>query len=324
MSILFSPITVGSVTFRNRVVMPPMVTGKGGADAAVTEAIIEHYRARAAAGTGTIVVEATSVDAHGQVWRGGLGAFSDEHLPGLARLAAAIRSEGAAASIQLVHGGPQASVELSGERVGPSQVAPPNGGSIPRALTGEQIAAIQEKFAEAARRVIEAGFQMAEIHGAHNYLLDTFLSAQFNVRRDEYGGTIENRVRMLVETCQRTRALLGDRGLLCCRISLFNKAPEDFTREEFRTLVQGLAEAGVEVLHLSTDGALNGSFGTTKPLGAWAKEFAAVPVIVAGGLGDPKEAERAVAQGAADFVAVGSAMMEDPAWTEKARQALSS
>src|SRR5574340_455110 len=322
MSALFSPITVKGVVFANRVVMPPMVTGKGNPDATVSEALIEHYRARAAAGTGAIIVEATAVDASGQVWRGGLGAFSEEQVAGLARLAEAIRAEGAGAGIQWVHGGPQASVEISGGRVGPSAVAPPDGGSLPRALAGEEIAALEEAFAQAVRRVVEAGFHFAEIHGAHNYLLDAFLSAQFNVRRDEYGGPLENRMRMLVETCQRARKAVGDRGLLCGRISLFNKAPEEFTAEEFATLVRGLAETGLDLLHLSTDGALKGAFGTSKPLGKWAKGLVALPVIVAGGLGDPKEAERAIATGAADFAAIGSAMMEDAEWARHARAAL--
>ncbi len=322
MAALFSPITVRETVFRNRVVMAPMVTGLGGEEGTVTEAVVDHYRARAAAGTGTIIVEATAVAARGRVWRGGLGAFSEEQVPGLARLAAAIREEGAVAAIQLVHGGPQTSVELSGERFGPSAVAPPNGGGLPRALTVEQILEIEEQFAQAARRVVEAGFQMAEIHGAHNYLLDSFLSAQFNVRRDEYGGDLEARMRVLVETGRRTRSALPAGALLGCRISIFNKAPEEFTREEFRLLVRGLAEAGIDVLHLSTDGALKGHFGSHRALGAWAKEFAALPVMVAGGLGDPQEAERAVAGGAADFAAVGSAMMEEAEWTRRAEEAL--
>jgi len=322
MSMLFSRITVKGLTFRNRVVMPPMVTGKADAQGCVTEALIEHYQARAAAGTGTIIVEATAVDAGGQVWRGGLGAFSDDHLPGLTRLASAIKAEGAVAAIQLVHGGPQSSVEVAGQRVGPSAVAPPDGGRVPRALTGEEITAIEEQFARAARRAAEAGFEVAELHGAHNFLLDSFLSSRFNVRRDEYGGRVENRMRMLVETCRRTRQLLPAGALLCARVSMFNKPPESFTADDFRTLARALAEAGLDLLHLSTDGAFKPCFGTSKPLGRWAKESVELPVIVAGGLGDPKEAERAIATGLADFAAVGSALMEDAEWTRHAREAL--
>ena len=161
MSSLFSPITIGRVKLRNRIVMPPMVRGfpsmpRKVADTAgrVTEAVVEHYRRRAGAGTGMIIVEATAVDADGRAWHQGLRAFADEHIPDLARLASAIRAEGAAASIQLVHGGPQGSPSVTGcETVGPSAVAPSRGKPVPRALTVEEIHTIQQRFADAATRV---------------------------------------------------------------------------------------------------------------------------------------------------------------------------
>ncbi len=322
MSVLFSPIEVKGVRFKNRVVMPPMVTLKADEDGCVPDVVVEHYAARARAGTGLIIVEATAVES-GAVWKGGLAAFADEHAPGLAGLAERIHAEGATAAIQLVHGGPQASVEVTaGKRVGPSAVTPPDDGPIPRALTVAEIQTIEESFVEAAELAIEAGFDGVELHGAHDYLLDSFLSARQNVRTDEYGGSIRGRTRMLVETCERTRARIGDRGLVWCRISIFNKPREEFTRDDLAELVTALEATGIDMLHVSTDGTFREYFDSSKTIGQLVKGLCELPVIVAGGLGAPKEAERAVAEGHCDFAAIGNAMYEEAGWTEQARAAL--
>jgi len=323
MSALLSPLTLKHITLRNRIVMPPMVTGKADAEGRVTAALLDHYAARARAGVALIIVEATAVDQRGRVWETGLGAFSPSHDDGLSRLAEAIHREGAVAGIQLVHGGPQSSPALcGGERLGPSAVAPPSGGPVPRALTPEEVKAIQSRFAEAAARAAAAGFDLIDLHGAHNFLLDTFLSAVYNTRTDAYGGPLPNRLRMLVETCRAAIANLPDRTLLACRISLFNKAPGEATLDSFRQVLASLEQAGLDLLDISTDGALKTALGSGETIGRLAKQFSRLPIIVAGGLGDPALAERAVAEGHTDLAAVGSAMMEDPAWAQRARQAL--
>jgi 2,4-dienoyl-CoA reductase-like NADH-dependent reductase (Old Yellow Enzyme family) len=321
MSALFSPFQLGSLRLRNRVVMPPMVSGQSDLSGAVSGAIVEHYRLRARAGTGTIIVEATNVDEAGRPWSKGIGAWEDGQVAGLTALAQAIHEQGAMAAIQLVHGGPQASSEIPGVSVvGPSTVPHSAEARPPRALTVEQIVRIEERFADAAARCAHAGFDAVEAHGAHGYLLDSFLSAHSNRRTDEYGGTIAGRMRMLLETCRKMKDRIGDRALIC-RISLFNK-PEGFGLDEYRELLRGLESAGIDILHVSTDGAFKPFFGSEKSLGQWTKEISAVPVIVAGGLGAPADAGRAVAEGHCDLAAIGSAMYEDPEWTAKARRAL--
>ena len=208
---LFSPMTIRQAAFRNRIVMPPMVRmipsmprEVARTRGRVTEEVLEHYRRRAAAGTGMIIVEATAVDPGGCMWEDGLNVYADEHVPDLARLAACIRAEGAVANIQLVHGGPQASPDVTGcETVGPSPVAPSSGKSVPRELTLEGIEAIEQQFEDAAVRVGKAGFDAVEIHGAHGFLPDSFLSRRRNQRSDVYGRTLAGRPRFLVETCGR-------------------------------------------------------------------------------------------------------------------------
>lgn len=323
MSLLFSPLNVKGFTFRNRVVMPPMVAGLGDAEGRVTDAVLEHYAARARAGTGLIIVEATAVDAGGRCWAGGLGAYDDEHLEGLRRLAERIHGEGALASIQLVHGGPQASPEVMGrETVGPSAVKPSDDASVPRALTVDEILAIEQRFEDAAARVLQAGFDGVEVHGAHGYLLDSFLSSRRNQRTDAYGGSLAGRARMMVETCARVRRRIGERALLDCRVSFFNKRDEGFTAAGLAELVALLEQTGVDILHVSTDGAFRGYFGTEKTIGHWVKESTRLPIIVAGGLGNPPDAERALVEGHADLAAIGKPMFDDADWTARARVAL--
>jgi 2,4-dienoyl-CoA reductase-like NADH-dependent reductase (Old Yellow Enzyme family) len=205
--------------------------------------------------------------------------------------------------------------------VGPS--APDSGDAAqPRALSVEEIHAIEQRFAEAAARAIAAGFDAVEVHGAHGFLLDSFLMKKRNRRTDAYGGSIAGRMRMLVETCQRIRSAIPDRALLTCRVSIFNKRDEGFAREDFEQLLHGLARAGIDLLHISTDGAFKGYFATRRSIGRWARSICNLPIIVAGGLGNAADAERAVAGGHCDFAAIGRAMFDDPQWTAKARQAL--
>jgi len=323
MSALFTPATVKLVAFRNRIVMPPMVNKSGDSEGRITDAALHYYRERAAAGTAMIIVEATAVEEKGRCWKTGLGAYSDRQVSSLERLSRSIRAEGCVAAIQLVHGGPQGSPELAGgETVGPSAISPSPGAVVPRALTIEEIQTIEARFAEAARRAVQAGFEAVEVHGAHGFLLDSFLSSHRNRRTDAYGGRLRNRARMLVETCAQVRDGIGDQALLLCRISIFNKRDEGFTPGDLEELIQALEGAGVDILHISTDGAFAGYFGTDKSIGKWAREFTRLPIIVAGGLGDPAEAERALAEGHCDFAAVGSAMLRNPEWTRHAAQAL--
>ncbi len=330
MSLLFSPLSVSDVQFRNRIVMPPMVRGIPSMDAAVvgtdgrvSQPVLEHYRRRAAAGTGMIIVEATAVDPEGRAWTQGLNAWSDEHLPGLSALADCIKGEGAVACIQLVHGGPQGSSQVTGlPTVGPSPVAPSSGQPVPRELAIEEILAIEQRFENAAARAIDSGFDAVEVHGAHGFLLDSFLSEERNQRSDGYGGTLTGRMRFLVETCTRVRGRIGARGLMVCRISIHNKRAEGFSASDLTQLVEELDRTGLDMLDVSTDGAFKGYFGSDIPIGRWVKEITDIPVIVAGGLRQPEDAERLLAEGVGDFAAVGTAMLRDPDWSQHAREAL--
>lgn len=332
MALLFQPLTIGDVQLSNRIVMPPMVRVARAMDRSVvdtdgriTEAVLEHYGRRADAGTGMVIVEATAVDAGGRAWKQGLNAWDDAHAGGLSQLAARIKSAGSVASIQLVHGGPQGSSAVTGRQtVGPSAIAPSPGKAMPRELSVDEIQAIERGFADAAARVVDSGFDAVEIHGAHGFLLDSFLMKSRNDRTDAYGGSLSGRMRMLMETCHAVVERIGGPALVGVRISVHNKRDEGFSAADLRELVSALVGTGVDVLHVSTDGAFRGYFGTDRPIGLWVKELCDLPVIVAGGLRRPQDAERLLAEGIADLAAVGTAMLRDPAWSRHARDALAS
>jgi 2,4-dienoyl-CoA reductase-like NADH-dependent reductase (Old Yellow Enzyme family) len=328
MSELFSPLTIRDVTLRNRVVLPPMVrftpsmspevTNTGGE---ITPAVIEYYRQRAA-GMGMVVVEATCIDPGGRTWADGLNAYADEHLPGLVRLAWAIRREGCVACVQIVHGGPQASPELVGQTVGPSSVRPSAAGALPRELTVAELGAIQQHFVDGAARLADAGFQAVDLHGAHGYLLDSFLSRARNNRTDRYGGDVVGRSRMLAETLRRVVDKVRGRILVGCRFSLFNKLPGEFGITETQALVRELEGAGADFLDVSTGGVFKGWFETVRTIGQWIRGMTELPVIVAGELVTPQDAERAIAEGHGDMAAVGRATLTEPDWAGRARTEL--
>lgn len=325
---LFSPITVGTVQFANRLVMPPMVrfAGEMSREAAITHgkvtpAVIEHYLARVRAGTGAVIVEATAIDAGGRCWEHGFNLYEDSQIANLAQLATAIRSAGARAIIQLVHGGPQGAADLcGGELVGPSAVAADAKSPTPRELTVDEIGQIQDRFVAGARRAEAAGFDAVEIHGAHGYLLDSFLMRKRNHRSDGYGG--QSRGRIVFETVRQVRDALGGKILVGCRISPFTKRDEPYTEADFAYLLQGLSDAGADLIHISTDGVFRTWFGGGETLGQIARKYTWLPLVLTGGIREPADAQRLIVQGHADFAGVGTAMLRDANWAAGAKAAL--
>lgn len=320
LDIIKSPIQIGSVTLRNRLAMPPMVrmlphvsqelVDTGGE---VTDAVVEYYARRARAGAALIIVEATCVDPRGRVWKHGLNAYDDAFVPGLSRIADAIAREGAVPGIQLVHGGPQADPTLcGGSTVGPSAVAPSVGEAEPDELTSAEVLEIEERFVAACRRVVEAGFRFVELHAAHGYLLDSFISPIRNQRQDAFGGSLENRMRIIVDILLRARVELGSTAALGARISVFNHVADGFGEKELREMVRVLTAAGSDFVDLSVDRVLRPAFGTRLSMGQIARSVTNVPVIVAGGITSADAVRQALDEGHGDVVAIGRAMLSDP------------
>jgi 2,4-dienoyl-CoA reductase-like NADH-dependent reductase (Old Yellow Enzyme family) len=231
----------------------------------------------------------------------------------------AICAGGAVAGIQLVHGGPQADPALTGGvTVGPSEVAPAVGEPEPVELTSAQVLEIEERFLAAAVRAANAGFEFIELHAAHGYLLDSFVSPIRNHRGDAFGGTMANRMRIISDILLRLKARLGGRAAVGARISVFNHIADGFGMADLQAMVRILQDCGSDFVDLSVDRALRRAFGAELTMGQVARGATQLPVLVAGGITTPVDAETVIAEGHGDIVCVGRAMLASADWSERA------
>ena len=219
MPYLLTPLTIRSLTLRNRLVLPPMATSKAHPDGSVGDDLLAYYAEKSrGAALGLAITEHCFISEHGRNRIGQPSVADDAMIPGLTALAEVFHRNGVPAVVQISHAG-AASVEPDKPRVGPSDVATPFGsGRPPRPLTPAEIAEVPGQFAAAARRVKEAGFDGVELHCAHGYLLNQFLSPLTNRRTDHYGGSLENRIRLSIETIRAVRAEVGPEFPLLLRL----------------------------------------------------------------------------------------------------------
>jgi 2,4-dienoyl-CoA reductase-like NADH-dependent reductase (Old Yellow Enzyme family) len=330
MPTLLSPLSVAGLTFRNRIVMPPMWSGQATPDGLVTDAIVEYHRRRAAAGCALIIVEHSYVHPWGRQDETQLGVHADAMLPGLARLAAAIRAEGAVACLQLAHAGSRTTSAVIGRRpLAPSTVRHPfqPRAETPEALTVEQIQEVVAAFGAAAVRGRHAGFDAVEIHAAHGFLLSQFLSPLTNLRTDDYGGDETRRARLHVAVLTEVRCHVGRDYPVFVRLGAHDEAPGGLETAAACRAAGRLVEAGANLIDVS--GGLQGS-GDRGRRGAYFVAYAEaikgsvdVPVLVTGGITDPDHADRLVRDGRADLIGIGRAMLNDPDWARIAIERLS-
>lgn len=327
---LFQPITINGMTLRNRIVVPPMDTGYGSTDHQVTDQLIAYHRRRAEGGMGLIIVEYTSVHPGGRCTATQLGIYDDRFISGFRRLTGAVHEHGAKIALQIHHGGIRARPEYSGgEIVGPSAIPDPDVGVVPRELTIAEIEMLIEAFGQAARRAREAGFDAVEIHGAHGYLINEFLSPWYNRRNDDYGGSFEKRLRFPLEVMRRVRELVGPDFPVGFRM-VGEEMPlgVGLTLQESTRIAARLAEAGIDMIHVSI-GNIGPSLGVvlapmTKDWGfnvysaAAIKRVVSIPVITVGRITDVRLASQIVRDGHADLVAMGRASLADPEFPKKA------
>ncbi|MDI1436664.1 MULTISPECIES: NADH:flavin oxidoreductase [Polyangium] len=319
---LFEPLTFrNGRTARNRVALAAMTNLQSHADGALSDDEHRWLKLRAEGGFGVITTCASHVTQDGQGWDGELGIFDDRLLPGLTRLATTLREHGAVSMVQIFHGGARADARLIGTRpwsASEMESDPAN----PRAATSEDIERVIAAFRDAAVRASRAGFDGVELHGAHGYLLGQFLSATGNKRDDAYGGSLENRARLMREATRAVRAAVPASFLVGMRIS-----PEDMAQskgldlDENLTLSGWLADDGIDFLHVS----LWDSFANTKkrpdehPIPLFRRALPAdVPLLVAGKIWTRAEATSLLEQGA-DALALGRAAILNPDWPRASR-----
>jgi 2,4-dienoyl-CoA reductase-like NADH-dependent reductase (Old Yellow Enzyme family) len=328
LSILGEPLPLGKKTIKNRIVMPAMGTGLASAQGEVTPALLKYYEERARGGAGAIVVEIACVDSpEGKASLTQLGIDRYELLAGLAELAETIQSYDCLAMVQLHHAGRQTAPAVTGlQPVAPSPKACRFMRAEPRQLSREEIASIRKRFIKAAVIAERAGFDGVELHAAHGYLLSQFLSPYTNLRDDEYGGSLENRFRLLKEIMEGVKNSAP--GLILgVRFNLSDFVSGGIDLEEGLQIAQLIEQSGADVLNASCGIYESGqtSIETSSFPEGWrmdmirrAKERASIPVVGGGVIRQPEMAARFISQGYMDLVWIGRGMLADPDWANKA------
>jgi len=325
---LFEPTKIGSMTLKNRIVLPAMETNFGSVDGFVSSRLVEYLEERAKGGVSLIIVQTTSVDhPRGKATQLQISIDDDKYLEGLSELAGAIKRCGARVAIQLEHGGRYACSGITGQQpVGPSASDSPLGEPV-RELSVMEIAELVERYVQAAARARKAGFDGVEIHGAHGHLLAQFLSPNTNQRKDQYGGSLENRARFLLEVIRACRAEVGPDYPLWCRIDGAEYgigAAIDYAQAvQTARLAE---EAGVDAVHVSV-WAYGPQFVAFCPgmpgfhllSASEVKRNVKVPVIAVGRI-LPELGEWALREGVADMIAMGRALIADPYLPKKAAE----
>lgn len=345
MSALFEPYTLRSVTVPNRVWMPPMCqysAAPEGPDMGVpNDWHFAHYAARAAGGTGLIIVEATGVSPEGRISPYDLGIWNDTQVEAFRRITRFLVSQGTVPGIQLAHAGRKASTDQpwkGGAPVGseahgwqpvaPSPVSFADGHPVPTELTVAEIHEIVGQFADAARRALAAGFEVAEVHGAHGYLINEFLSPYSNHRTDEYGGSYENRTRFALQVVDAVREVWPDDKPLFFRISATDWLEENgWTADDTVRFAADLQTHGIDLLDVSTGGNAAGARipvgpGYQVPFAARVKDETSLPVAAVGLITDVEQAEKIIANGEADAVLLGRELLRSPSWARHAAREL--
>jgi NADPH2 dehydrogenase len=258
MSHLFSPFTVRGLALRNRIVMSPMAMHSADEDGRASDWYLAHLGARAMGGVGLIMTEATAVQKNARMSLHHLGLWDDAQIELLARVVRLCKEQGAAMGIQLVHAGRKAWTDDKGAGpavpVAPSALPFDTDWVVPRELTPAEIDCVVVDFASAAKRALAAGYDAVEIHAAHGYLLHEFLSPLSNQRKDEYGGPLENRARLLLRVVDTVRKIWPERQPLLVRLSCTDWAPGGLVVEDLVTVARWLAARGVDVVDCSSGG----------------------------------------------------------------------
>ncbi|MFF4505893.1 NADH:flavin oxidoreductase/NADH oxidase [Streptomyces sp. NPDC001401] len=345
MSALFQPFTLRELTIPNRVWMAPMcqysAEPEGPGTGAPHDWHFTHLAARATGGTGLILTEATAVSPEGRISPYDLGIWNETQVEAFRRITRFLVSQGTVPGIQLAHAGRKASTDRpwkGGAPVGPdaygwqslapSAVAFDDKHPVPAELTVDQIREIVGQFADAARRALAAGFEVAEIHGAHGYLINEFLSPHSNHRTDAYGGSYENRTRFALEVVDAVREVWPDDKPLFFRISATEwLADGGWTADDTVRLAADLHAHGIDLLDVSTGGNASGVHiptgpGYQVPFAARVKSETPLPVAAVGLITEAEQAEKILANDEADAVLLGRELLRNPSWARHAAREL--
>ena len=328
MDFINQPLRIKNTVLKNRIGMSPMCMYSA-IDGFATDWHLVHYGSRAAGGTGLIIQEATAITPDGRITPYDLGIWKDEHIEQLKKITGFISSQGAVPAIQLAHAGRKASHDIPVR--GGKYLLPENGGwqtvapsavqfspdtNLPTALTEYGIRQVIELFAKAALRAVIAGYKIIEIHAAHGYLLQEFLSPLSNIRTDEYGGGFENRIRLLVEVVEAVKQVIPEEMPLLVRVSASEWTEGGWTIDETVKLAHVLSEKGVDLMDCSSGGNIADAKMPLGPLYqvpfAEAVRKTGMKTAAVGLITTPEQADSILRNGQADIVLLGRELLRNP------------
>jgi len=337
MTSLFEPFTMRGVTLRNRIALSPMCQYSS-EDGFANDWHLVHLGGRASGGCGLILTEATGVEARGRITPNCLGIWKDEHIEGLRRLTDFVKARGAAVGMQLAHAGVKASrhrpwhpasnkfvtpEEGGWLPVGPSAVRFNDDGPVPEALSIDEIRRVRDAFVTAARRCVDARFDLIELHFAHGYLGHSFLSPLMNSRTDAYGGPFDHRVSFPLETVRSVRAAIPDSMPLLVRLSCSDWVDGGWSIDDSVEFAKLLRREGVDLVDCSSGGASRSAKipsgpGYQVPFAERIRREAKIPTGAVGMITEPAQANDLVKDGKCDMVLLGREMLRDPNWPLRA------
>ena len=320
---LFSPITIKGVTLKNRIVMAPMcMYSSHNEDGHLQNWHRTHYTSRAVGQVGLIIVEATAVTPQGRISPQDLGIWSDEHTDGFKELVNLMKEHGAKTGIQLAHAGRKAVLE--GEILAPSAIAFNEKSQTPKEMTIAEIKETVEAFKKGAERAAKSGFDVIEIHGAHGYLINEFLSPLSNKRTDEYGGTAENRYRLLREVIDAVKTVWS--GPLFVRVSAHDYHEDGLTPEDYIVFADWMKEQGVDLVDVSSGAVVPAHIhvypGYQVKYSETIKNGTGIPTGAVGLITTGIQAEEILQNDRADLVFLARELLRDPYWPRTAAKEL--
>jgi len=339
MADLFSPLAIRGITLRNRIAVSPMCEYSS-VDGFANDWHMVHLGSRAVGGAGLVLTEAAAVEARGRISPADLGIYRDAHVETLERITRFIREQGAVPGMQIAHAGRKASTRVPWEGggvipeseggwrpVAPSPIPFRAGDPPPAELTKPEIAAIVAAFAAAARRALKAGFEVVEIHGAHGYLIDEFLSPLSNRRTDEYGGSREGRMRFALEVAAAVRCAWPESLPVFMRISAVDWVEEGWQLADSVELARHLRAAGVDLMDCSSGGVVPHARVEIGPAyqTPFAERIRRETGVLTGAVGmitDAQQADGIIRDGRADLVLLARELLRDPYWPLHAAKTL--
>lgn len=348
-SLLFQPLSLRGFTARNRIMVSPMQQYASDNGGLANDYHLAQLGRFALGGAGIVIAEAAAVEPCGRMSSSDLGLWSDDQIAPLARIAAFLKSQGAVPGIQLVHAGRKGSMQApwhgmgpltDADRarndppwplVGPSALAAGPGWPTPTALSVADMKRIVGLWSDAARRAAAAGFQIIDFHGAHGYLLHSFLSPLSNLRSDEYGGSLENRMRFPLEVVEAVRAAFPEDGALFYRISALDGLDGGWTIEDSVVFCRALYARGVDVIDVSSGGAIADRSSDTRvrrgyafhaPYSRQLRQETGGLTATVGLIVDAQQAEAVLQAGDADIIALGRELLQNPNWPHHAHAIL--